>query len=188
MGSSSTESDIQYVRSLVDKSDTGSFPGSIYLLWALIVLPGFGLIDFAPRATGLFWMIAGPGGGLLSWFLGHRAGLRIGQLDREEGIRHALHWGGMMFLVVLAVALAGFGYIQGRVLSQVILLVISFGWWAAGVHFDRNFLLLGGVMMAGFVATLLEVPYTWSGMGILVSGTLLLIALRKGRNDAGQAR
>jgi hypothetical protein len=182
------ESDIRYVRGLVDRDGNRAFPGSIYVLWAMLVLAGFSLVDFAPRQTGLFWMIAGPGGGILSGILGRRAGVRMGQLDREEGVRHILHWSGMLLVIVLAVMLAVRGLVQGYVLSQVILLVVSLGWWTAGVHFDRHFLLLGGVMMAGFVGTLFAVPYAWTATGALTSAVLLGIALRRGRGHAAESR
>jgi hypothetical protein len=186
MSRSAAESDLAYVRNLVESSGAGRFPRSIYVLWAVLVLIGFGIIDFAPRAAGWFWLVAGPGGGLLSWLLGSRAGLRMGQLDREEGVRHALHWGGMLVLVLLAVALAVAGYVEGPVLGQVILLVVTMGWWTAGVHFDRRFLLLGGVMMAGFLATVLRLPYAWTCTAVLLSGALVATALRRGRDDAGR--
>jgi len=187
MASQAVESDLAYLRNLVERSGTGRFPRSIYLLWALLVLAGFSIIDFAPHATGWFWLVAGPAGGLLSWLLGSRAGLRMGQLDREEGVRHALHWGGMMILVLLAVVLAVTGQVDGPVLSRVILLVVTMGWWTAGVHFDRHFLLLGGVMMGGFLAAVLRVPYAWTCTAVLISGSLVVIAFRKGRGEAGRA-
>lgn len=184
MGANSVESDIRFVRGLVDRSASGAIPASVYLLWAVLVLAGFAMVDFAPRQTGLFWVIAGPGGGLASWFLGYRAGVRMGQLDRETGVRHALHWGGMMLVVFLAVMLAVRGFVHGTVLSQVILLVVALGWWDAGVHFDRNFLMLGGVMMTGFVGTLFGLPYVWTATGALVAVSLAVIAFRRGRVDA----
>lgn len=187
MNTSAVESDIHYVRSVVERAETKRFPRSVYALWAVIVLAGFSLVDFAPRAVGIYWMLAGPAGGILSGMLGHRAGVRLGQMNRDEGVRHALHWGGMLVLVALAVVLAVYGYVEGGVLGQVILLIVAMGWWTAGVRFDRRFLLLGGVMMAGFLATVLDLPYAWTGMAVLISAVLLGTALRKGRRDDGHA-
>lgn len=181
-------SDIRYVRALVDKSGSGSFPRSVYLLWAIICLAGFSMIDLAPKLTGLFWMVAGPGGGILSAVLGHRAGVRIGQLNRETGVRHALHWGGMLLVILLAVLLAMRGFVHGTVLSQVILLVVALGWWTAGVHFDRSFLLFALVTMLGFVGTLFITSYIWTAIGVLTAASLAGSALHKGKSDAGHAR
>jgi uncharacterized membrane protein YdbT with pleckstrin-like domain len=58
------------------------------------------------------------------------------------------------------------------------------GWWTAGVHFDRNFLWLGGVMMAGFIGTLFFSRFAWTAMGILIAVVLFGIAIHKGRNNA----
>lgn len=186
MTSSKIESDIVYVKDLVKKSDCYSTPTSIYFLWAILVLVGFSLIDFEPKWVGFYWMIAGPAGGLLSGYLGRRAGINKGQLDREIGIRHALHWSGMLVVIGLAVILAVKGLIQGSVLSQVILLLVALGWWTAGVHFDRTFLWLGGVMMLGFIATLIFSRFAWTAMGILIAAALIGIAIHKGKTDASR--
>ncbi|MFO7627758.1 MAG: hypothetical protein R6V62_10895 [Candidatus Fermentibacteraceae bacterium] len=182
------ESDIRYVRALVERSGNGSFPRSVYILWAVIVLLGFSIIDFKPGWTGIFWMVAGPGGSIISGILGHRAGVRMGQLDREIGVRHALHWGGMLVVIVLAVVLAIRGFIHGTVLSQVILLLVALGWWTAGVHFDRNFLWFAAVMILGFVGTLFSSSYTWTVIGVLLAVNLVIAALRKRKGEAENGR
>jgi hypothetical protein len=187
MTSGTVESDIQYVRALVEKSGSVSFPKSVYALWAVIVLFGFSIIDFAPKWTGLYWTVAGPGGGILSGILGHRAGVRIGQVNRETGVRHALHWSGMLLVIGLAVLLAVKGFIHGTVLSQVILLVVALGWWTAGVHFDRAFLRFALVMMLGFVGTLFSMSYIWTAIGVLTSAGLVGAALQKRKDDEGHA-
>lgn len=187
MTAETLESDIQYVRALVKKSGSESLPRSFYIMWAVIVLLGFSIIDFAPRWTGLYWMIAGPGGGILSGILGHRAGVRIGQLNRETGLRHALHWGGMLLVIVLAVLLAMRGFVHWTVLSQVILLMVALGWWTAGVHFDRFFLSCALVMMLGFVGTLFIADYIWTAIGVLTSICLAFASLNRKKGDEGNA-
>ncbi len=183
MTNSEVKSDIGYVKDLVTKSENSASPGSIYILWAVILIAGFSLIDFAPRWVGLFWMIAGPLGGMLSGFLGYKAGANKGQMDREMGIKHALHWSGMMVIIILAIILGIKGLIVGVVNSQVILLIVALGWWTAGVHFDRNFLWLGGIMVLGFIGTLFEINYAWTAMGCLLGAALITIAIRNSRNN-----
>ena len=178
MTNSKIESDIGYVKDLVAKSDSSISPASIYVLWGVILIAGFSLIDFAPRWLGLFWMIAGPAGGLLSGYLGYRAGANKGQMDREVGIKHALHWSGMTVIVFLAVLLGLKGLVHGVVNSQVILLVVALGWWTAGVHFDRIFLWLGGIMALGFLGTLFMDRFAWTVMGILLGTVLIVHAMR----------
>ena len=181
MTNSKIESDIGYVKDLVAKSDNSASPASIYILWALILIAGFSLIDFAPRWVGLFWMIAGPAGGLLSGFLGCKAGASKGQMDREMGIKHALHWSGMMVVIFLIVLLGLRGLVHGVVISQVILLVVALGWWTAGVHFDRIFLWLAGIMVLGFLGTLFMDRYAWTIMGVLLGTVLIVTAIRQGK-------
>jgi hypothetical protein len=159
----------------------------VYLLWAVLVLIGFTLIDFATQWVGYFWMVAAPLGGIASGLLAHRSGMSKGQIRRETGIRHALHWGGMLIVVALAVVLAASGHIEGMELGRVILLLVAFGWWAAGVHFDRTFLLLGGMMMAGFVGTLIFPHYVWTALGILIAISLIIAAFRGGHRNAPQS-
>ncbi len=183
MTNNKIESDIGYVKDLVTKSGSSTSPASIYILWAAILIVGFSLIDFAPRWVGLFWMIAGPAGGMLSGFLGYKAGANKGQMNREIGIKHALHWSGMMVIVFLAILLGLKGLVHGVVNSQVILLVVALGWWTAGVHFDRIFLWLGGIMVLGFLGTLFMDKYAWTTMGALLGIVLIVTAIRQGKKN-----
>lgn len=187
MTSNELESDIGYIRDLVKKSERRPTPTLIYLLWAVIVLIGFAMVDFFPRQTGYYWMIMGPLGGLVSGFLGWRAGGRQGQLNREIGIRHALHWSALLVLTGFAVILAARGHIPGQELGRVILIIVTFGWWTAGVHFDRAFLWLGGLMALGFIGTLFIPIYVWTFLGVSLALALTIIALRKGQSDDAEA-
>ncbi len=173
MTNSEIESDLGYVKDLIRKSDRRSSPSIIYLLWAIIVVVGFSLPDFAPAAVGWFWAVAGPVGGILSGILGARSQHRQGQLNRDVGIRHALHWGGMLVAVFLAVLLVPREILSGENLGKVILLLVAFGWWSGGVHFDRVFMWLGGVMGLGFLAVIWIDRYAWTCLGILVAAVLI---------------
>ena len=72
-------------------------------------------------------------------------------------------------------------------MGRVILLIVTFGWWSAGVHFDRVFLWMGGLMMLGFVGTVLISRYAWTALGLLLAIALLIVALRGGRRHVRQA-
>lgn len=187
MTNSQIESDIGYVKDLVAKSDRSNSPASFYFIWGVILMAGFSLNDFAPGLVGLFWMIAGLGGGLLSAFLGYRAEVNKGQMDRNLGIKHALHWSGMAIVVLLVFLLASRGFVRGAVIGQIILLVVALGWWTAGIHLDRIFLWLGGIMALGFLGTLFMDRYAWTTMGILLGLVLIVTAMRQGKNNARQS-
>ena len=59
------EQDLGFLRRAVDGAAPRS-PASIYFLWAVLVLAGFALVDLNENRVGLYWMIAGPAGGLIS--------------------------------------------------------------------------------------------------------------------------
>jgi hypothetical protein len=171
------ESDLGFVQDLLYKSDHRSSPVIIYLIWAVIVAVGFALFDFARPAVGWYWAVASPFGGILSGILGARHHHRLGQRNRALGIRHALHWGGLAVAVLMAVLLALRGNLSGEDLGKVILLLVAYGWWSGGVHFDRVFMWLGGVMGLGFLAVIWIDRYAWTCLGILVAAALVTKAL-----------
>ena len=173
-------SDLGYVRDLVEKSDRRPTPSAVFLLWAAIILVGFALVDLARSWVGYFWMLAAPLGTLASALLAHRAGKSRGQLRRETSVRHALHWCGMLVVIALAVTLVVRGHVPRAELGRVILLIVALGWWTAGVHFDRTFLLFGGIMMLGLVGTLVFPLYAWTTLGVLLSAGLTIAAFRRG--------
>jgi hypothetical protein len=178
------ESDLAYVRNAVRKAEQKRFPASVYTLWAFIVLAGFAMVDFAPGSVWFYWVVMGPAGGLVSGLLGKREGVMTGQLDGEEATRHALHWGGMLVFVVMAVLLASHASLQGYMVSRLVLLVVAFGWWTAGVHFDRSFLWLAGIMAAGSLAMIFVQQYVWTVMGVLVFLALTGMVTKRRRAHA----
>ncbi|MCP4546914.1 MAG: hypothetical protein GY835_10665 [bacterium] len=173
------ESDLDFVKDKIEAAERGSSPGAFYILWAVIVLAGYLLEDFAPHFTGLYWCIAGPAGGLVSGFLGYRYAQRRGQIGFEIGRKNMLHWGGMLACIALLVLLCIVEHIPGQELSRLILIIIAFGWWTAGVHFDRLFLWLGGIMGLGFLGTLVFDRFVWTSMGVLIAIVLLVAAQRR---------
>jgi hypothetical protein len=165
--------DLEYVGGIVRRSEGGS-PFSIYLLWAVMVLVGFSLVDFAPHRVGIFWLVGGPLGGAASALLGYRHGRRIGQLSREEGFRHLWHWGGVMTAILLVVPLAPMAGVDWSALSRVILLIIALSYFLAGVHLERPLRWIGALMMAGYVALFFMTNYGWTLVGILVAAGLIV--------------
>ena len=111
------QSDLGYVREVVRRSESASSPKLIYLLWAGIVLVGFALVDFVPAAVGVYWAVMGPVGGVLSMWIGWRDSLKVGQGSRQVGVRHALHWAGMIVAIWLMVPLALRGQLAWEALS-----------------------------------------------------------------------
>jgi len=181
------ENDLGYVREVVRKLEHERSPAGVYLLWAAIVLAGFALVDFAPKRVGFFWLVAGPLGGLISARLGWRQSVRRGEVRREEGIRWALHWGGMMAAILLAVPLAVTGVIQSRGFGNVILLVVALTYFLAGVHLERPLAWIGTLMAVGYLALFFIPAYGWTFVGLLVAAGLAATPIIGGRESAAPA-
>jgi hypothetical protein len=171
------DDEITFVRQLVSKSDRSPGPTSIYLLWAAICLVGFPLADFAPRYVGFFWMIAGPLGSLASMVLGWRHSVRMGQVRRDAGIRHGLHWAGMLVAIFLVVPLGVLGTVGWEVVHRVILLLLAFSYYVAGIHLERPLLWVGLLMTAAYVALFFIKAYQWTIVGVVVAVALALTGL-----------
>jgi len=177
MTSKELESDLSYVKNLLHKSDRRSSPSILYIMWAVIVAIGFTMADFAPNIVSWYWAIAGPIGGIASGIVGARRQRLAGQRNRGLGIRHALHWGGMLVAIFLAVLLIPREVLRGEDIGKVILLIVAFGRWSGGVHFDRVFMWIGLVMGLGFVAVLWVDRYAWTCLGALIAAVLIIKGL-----------
>jgi len=183
--------DLDYVASAVRRRDRCVGVPAIYFLWAAIVLVGFALPDFADRYAGAFWLVAGIGGGLLSWRLGELDARKHGVNDRELGLRHGYHWliGGVAFFLCALPAIVGRADIGDTVSS--FLLVAGLLYALAGVHLERPLLWSGLLMLAAYaVLVLFAPPYTWTITGIVIAVSLAwagLAAQRSRRADAPQA-
>jgi len=177
MMSKELESDLSYVKNVIRKSDRRSSPSILYIMWAVIVAVGFTMADFAQSIVSWYWVVAGPVGGILSGIIGARHQRLGGQLNRDLGLRHALHWGGMLVAIFLSVLLIPRGVLRGEDIGTVILLIVAFGWWSGGVHFDRVFMWLGLAMGLGFVAVLWIDRYAWTCLGTLIAVVLIIRGL-----------
>lgn len=178
-GPESSADDLAYVASAI-RRDRPHDAASIYFLWALITPVGFALADLSPLHAGPFWAIAGPLGGLVSAFLGARSERSAGIGNRENGLRQGMHWlitGVAMFLFGGYLYGLG-GYAAGQHASGFLLL-IGLAYALAGVHLNRGLLPTGLVMLAGYLAlAILQLPWAWTGTGLLCGLTLFIGGLR----------
>ena len=55
--------------------------------------------------------------------------------------------------------------------------MIGLDYFLAGVHFDRNFLWLGPVLMAGGILVGLFPQYGWTGLGVVIALGLIVPTL-----------
>ena len=170
--------DLQYIASAVRRQDKPVGVPIIFFMWAALIAVGFALPEHAPQYAGWFWLVAGIGGGLLSWYLGARAEKRSGIRDMELGKRYGLHWliGGAAYILVSIPMLTGKVPLAAG--ASYYLLVTGLLYALAGIHLQRGLLLSGLVSLAGFaVLSLVEVPYTWTLTGLVIAVSLVLAGL-----------
>lgn len=171
--SDSIKQDLQYVANAVRHRDRSPGVPAIYYLWAVLVLVGFSLPDFAPQYAAKFWLVANIGGGLLSWYLGHRDSMKSGIRDAGLGRRHGLHWlaGGVAFLGVALPALVGRADMAH--VAYNFMLIAALVYTLAGVHLERPLLWSGVVMFIAYaVLVISNSPYAWTYAGIATAISL----------------
>jgi hypothetical protein len=174
--------DLSFVRDAVDTSTRSKSPSSLYFLWAVVAGIGFALVDFRTDFVPTYWAVAGPAGFLASAYLGWRHARQVGQTSSADGRRHLLHWGAVLVVLALAVFLGVGGAFPASALHTVILLVLALGYFTAGLHLDRLFLWVGGLMAAGSVVVTVIPTYAWTGLGIALAASLIVAGIRQGRS------
>jgi hypothetical protein len=175
--------DLDFVAGAVRRGQKQSVP-SILALWAVLVPIGYALVDFAPQYSGLYWLIAGIGGGIASGLLGRQATRRSGLRDDDFARRVAAHWVTVLAAFLLFGIAVGTGHMDGVSTAPVWLLIAAIAYVMAGIHLDRDRAMLpsGLIMVAGFaVLVWVPLPYPWTITGLLVSASLILAAVRSAR-------
>ena len=165
--------DVAYVRDSMNRA-SATIP-SIYLLWAAIGLCGFALVDFVEdsRWIGIFWLLAGSGGGCLSLWLGFRAHRQVGQADRRSGIRLGLHWLGFVVAGMLGLALVPSGHIDWAGFGSLMVLLLSLTYFHIGMQFDRLLLPIAAVAAVCYLVTLVVSGYEWTLAGVVMATALV---------------
>ena len=176
------EGDLRFVRGALTSSERAGSPAAIYFLWAVAALIGFSLVDFRRDLVGPFWTIVGPAGFVVSLYIGWRHAQKVGQVSAAEGRRHALHWGGMLAAVALAGLLPARGVVPWEVMNSVILLILAFGYFSAGVHGDRELMWVGVVMGGGYLLVTLASAFAWTIAGVAIAVALTVAGLHARRS------
>lgn len=181
------QGDLNFVRGALDASTRSPSPSALYFLWAVIVLVGFSLVDFRADLVPEYWTVAAPAGFVASAYLGWRHARRIGQASASAGRRHLLHWGAVLVVVALAVLLGTSRAMPSGTLHTVILLLLSLGYFTAGLHLDRSFLWVGLLMVIGSIVVTVVSLYAWTAVGIALAVSLTVAGMREGRSREASA-
>ncbi len=184
----SLRDDLDFVSRVARHNDQPLGVPAIYFLWAVLVAIGFALPDFAPHVAGPYWLVAGIGGGLLSWWLGDRHARKAGFSNKTLGRRYAMHWtlGGVGFLLAALPFFTGRGELATATGS--FLLVAGLVYALAGVHLERPLLWSGLLMLAGYaVLQIFTPPWLWTITGIVIAISLLWAGLAAQRQSLPEA-
>src|SRR5262245_34063204 len=118
--------DLQFVREAISKRErVQRMPSVIGVYWAAYVLIGYPLLDFNSKAAGMFLMIAGIVGGIVSGWIGKREALRAGERDAAQCRREAAHWYSIFIGIVAVLALGIIRHLPGDAVGQYVCLIVG---------------------------------------------------------------
>ena len=172
--------DLHYVRGAVARRERADYaPPGIMYVWVVYILVGYTLMDFRTQFAGPFFALGGIVGGILSAILGRSYSRKVGEQDLTTYFRALLHFGGGIVVAAAgALALRPFiGPIPEMQVAQVFVVMIGLVYFLWGVHYQRYFMFLGPVVMAGGVLVGQIHHFGWTILGAVISLGLILPTL-----------
>lgn len=168
------EQDLSFITQVVERNRSERLRSwSIWCVWALITFIGFALMDFGPHRTGCYWLIAGPLGGLFTWYR-HRHTASAHGVRQGEGLRSLAHWLAMVAGQILLLSLCALPDQQKAVAA---ILVVALAYFYMGLYRARPFLWFALLLTIGAVAIRFShFPYVWTCLGAGLAGAFLLTA------------
>lgn len=180
--------DIAYVRAATERSASIHIP-AIYVIWAVLCLCGFTLVDFVGPGSawiGLYWLIAGPVGMGLSIWLSKRASRETGQADLQEGKRWAFHFAGFGATGILGFGMVATEQLTWSGMGSLWILLLALTYFLAGLHLERRLLPIGLLLGAGYIITLALPAFGFTTAGVLVALALVTQAFLGSRAQHAQ--
>ncbi len=172
------QQDLQYVREVVSRADHGGRgPVAIRWVWALYVLIGYPMVDFAPRYCCTFFLAGFAICFLASAYLAYRFKTTSGVKPVHD--RSNLFWAGGSLLILLCIVAMPMAMpaLRGQMTGQVAVVIVGIFYYLGGVHYDKNFMWLGPLLcvcglLVGFVP-----HYGWTALGIVFALGLVIPTL-----------
>jgi len=153
----------------------------IYVGLIVLSIGGIAIMDLKPNYGVWYWLIMTAVFGIssisLSWKPAAEQGLSAQHLLRQEG----LHW---------LTALAGVGLVflmqwglklDPSVAALCSLLLLAVTCVLAGIHFQWQLAVVGLVLAATFMVTVLAADFFWAGLLIALGGGVALLVMARRR-------
>ena len=134
---------LEYVKQILEASQSSNGYPAIYLLWGCIVFIGYAVTEYYLAWTSTYWLIAAPIGMVLSAWLGIRGSVQRGQQDNQTGDKYMLHFGLMLAFIFVAIFTQEY---------RSILLLIGLGYCLAGLYLEKLMLGVGILSVAVYMA------------------------------------
>lgn len=176
------QQDLDFVSNAVRRGEDDHGYPALYFLWAGLIAVGFALPDFVPKYALVYWLTAGLGGGLFSWWYGGRRARAEGMRDRRLGRRYALHWVLSGIGIGLVVVMGTTGALAPAQMAGLLLVTTGMAYALAGVHLNPPMLPAGFIMLLAAAAMMiLKLPYVWTATGLAVAVALVIAGIGAAR-------
>lgn len=178
--------DLQYVKSILNRRGFNREEFVVALVWAVVNLVGLSLYDFSMFAGGVFWIVALPVFGIGTGVWAGRRQKEAGEINRELGRLHALHWTAIPIFLIACNTLFIGSPMNPQHVGQVVLLVIGLVYYLGGVHFWRGYMYGGLGMLSGMLWLAIIDSYPWTLTGVLTFLGLLIPSIYDWRRHGNQ--
>lgn len=162
-----SKNDLNYVNQILETAQQNPSPRLTYLLWAAIILIGFGLADYKSEWVSIFWMVAAPLGMIASALIAIQTDNKLGQKRTTLGINYFKH----MLLMVLTIFVAA--YTNN---TQSILLIIGLAYCLGGLYLDKKLFWVGLISYLAHFLVFLKIIQSNFLIGIIISLGILVTA------------
>ena len=156
----------------------------IYVGLIVLSIGGIAIMDFRADYGVWYWLIMTAVFGIssisLSWKPAAEAGVSVQHLLRQEG----LHWLTALVAVGLVFLMQWGMKLDPALGAMCSLLILAVTCVLAGIHFEWRLAVVGGVLAATFVTTVLAADFFWAGLLIAVIGGVTLLVMSRRRAAA----
>jgi hypothetical protein len=160
------QEDLNFIRAAVNTQQRGSDVPAIGLMWGLFTLIGYPILDWRPEYEGVFWMIAGPVGGLISWRLAAARARRLGEAEKSA-VRFWLHFAVCALAIFLLSPLVACGWLKPAGIGPVIVLFVAFNLALGAIYINPRMGWFALALALGYGLLFIMGSYVWTTIGAL---------------------